>query len=317
MSTNNIVIYFLIIVAGLVIISCTKTYVGRVAYEISEKDLIPEGITYSSTTNSFYLSSIHKTKIIRIEAETGDVSDFITSDLVGMNFLGLITDDTRNNLWACCNRGNNSAVVKFNLQTGELINSYSISDNTENLFNDLILDKKGNTYFTNTNQQTIYRIDQQTDSLTIFFDENEIIHPNGITISPDDKYLYIASNEKGIRIMDIISRKIINEPDNTNTSTGIDGLKYYKNSLIGIQNEVKSRSDMKIAKYYLNRNGTKITKRTIIDQNGPHFDIPTTFVIRNNNLYCLANSQLANIDSNNKIRSYEALDDIIILKYDL
>jgi hypothetical protein len=101
-------------------------------------------------------------------------------------------------------------------------------------------------------------------------------------------------------------------------STGLDGLKYYKNSIIGLQNEVKSRSDVKIVQYFLNDSGTKITGIKIIDQNNPHFDIPTTFVIVDNQLFCLANGQMANIDfTTNKIRSYEALDDIFILGYKL
>ncbi len=290
---------------------------AQVAHRINEKDLISEGITYSSITNSFFLSSIHKTKIVQIDAKSGEFRDFITSDLLEVGFLGMITDEKRNHLWACGNRGKESTVAKINLKSGELIKSYLNADSAENIYNDLVQDKEGNVYFTNTNKQTVYKIDQQTDSLSIFYDGNQILHPNGITISPDYKYLYIASTENGIRVLDIAKGKIINEASGAINSTGIDGLKYYKNSLIGIQNEVKSRSEMKIAQYFLDEIGTKITGMKIIDQNGPHFDIPTTFVIVGSHLYCLANSQLANIDSNYKIRSYEHLDDIIILKYNL
>ena len=86
--------------------------------------------------------------------------------------------------------------------------------------------------------------------------------------------------------------------------------------MIGIQNGVQ-RSEVKIAQYFLDESGTQITGTKIIDQNNPNFDIPTTFVLVNNQLFCLANSQLANYSEDRKIISFEALDDVLILKYDL
>jgi outer membrane protein assembly factor BamB len=306
----------------LLIASCGHVNNNKIAYRISEKDLIPEGIIYSSTTNSFYLSSIYKTKIVQIHAETGELKDFIPSNLLRISFLGLIIDDTRNHLWACGNMKRYgervSLVSKFSLNTGELIKTYSYIDTVANTYNDLAKDENGNIYFTDSDGQYVYKIDNQTDSISIFFDGTEISHPNGITISPDNKFLYVASNEKGIRVLDIEKREIIGEPDSSTNSKGIDGLKYYKNSLIGIQNEVKTKSEVKIAQYLLDNTGTKITGMKIIDQNNPHFNIPTTFVIVDNHLFCLANSQLGNISSSElRIINPEELNDVLILKYEL
>jgi DNA-binding beta-propeller fold protein YncE len=241
--------------------------------------------------------------------------------MLNLSFLGLFVDETRNHLWACGNMTQNgkslSMVSKFNLISGELLKSYSYSDSVANTYNDLTEDSEGNIYFTDSDNQHIYKIDKLIDSVNIFYGGIEIAYPNGITISPDNKYLYIASNNKGIRVLDIEKHKIIGDPDTSINSKGIDGLKYYNNSLIGIQNEVKTRSEVKIAQFFLDNTGTKITGMKIIDQNNPDFDIPTTFTIVKNNLYCLANSQLWNIGSENKIVSPEKLNDILILKYKL
>lgn len=301
--------------------SCSKDKSDNIAFRITEKDLIPEGITFSSTTNSFYLGSIFKTKIIRINAETGEYNDFIPSEFPGMRFLGMIVDDKNNHLWACGNLrkdGNSySSISKFNLLTGEMVKSYTYTDTVANTYNDLVEDKRGNIFFTDSYGQAVYKIDARSDSVDIFYEGDEIIHPNGITISPDNRYLYIASNDNGIRVLDIEKRVVTGGPDTTNNSKGIDGLKYYRNSLIGIQNDVRQRSDVKIARYFLDDSGSMITHMEIIDQDHPMFDIPTTFVISEDYLYCLANSQLANISSEYTIRSEEALDDIVILKYKL
>ncbi|MCU0461359.1 MAG: SMP-30/gluconolactonase/LRE family protein [Bacteroidales bacterium] len=201
----------LLTIFSLLIVSCNQENNNNIAYRISEKDLIPEGITYSSTTNSFYLSSIFKTKIIQIDAETGEFKDFIPSDLLNLSFLGLFVDETRNHLWACGimsqNDNTESMVSKFNLITGELLKTYSYSDTVSNTYNDLVQDGEGNVYFTDSDGQCVCKIDIRTDSVTVFFDGIEILHPNGITISPDNKYLYVASNDKGIRVLDIGKRK--------------------------------------------------------------------------------------------------------------
>lgn len=306
----------------LLIASCNQINYDRIAYRITEKDLIPEGITYSSTTNSFYISSIHKAKILQINAITGEFKDFTHSDLSGISILGLIVDEALNQLWACGNITENdknySMVIKFNLTSGKLLKTYSYNDLVATTFNDLAQDEKGNVYFTNSKGQRVYKIDNQSDSLSVFFDGVEITHPNGITISHDNKYLYIASTDKGIRVLDIEKREIIGEPDILSDSEGIDGLKYYKKSLIGIQNAVEVKSQRKISRFYLDESGTKIIKIEIIDQDNPLFDIPTTFVIVKNNLYCLANSQLENFsDQDNEIINPKALKDILILKYEL
>ena len=320
MANFNEHAHLVFIIICLLIVSCNQENNNNVAYRISEKDLIPEGITYSSVTKSFYLSSIYKTKIVQINAETGEFKDFIPSDLLNLSFLGLFVDETRNHLWACGNMTQNgktlSMVSKFNLISGELLKSYSYFDTVANTYNDIAEDGVGNIYFTDSDGQCIYKIDSQTDSVSIFFDGIAITHPNGIAISPDNKYLYIASNDKGIRVMDIEKREIIGEPDTLIDSRGIDGLKYYRNSLIGIQNEVKTSSEVKIAQYFLDNTGTKITGMKIIDQSNPGFDIPTTFTIVRNHLYCLANSQLWNINfSEMKINNPEELKEILILRY--
>ncbi|MCU0461360.1 MAG: hypothetical protein MUF36_05010 [Bacteroidales bacterium] len=54
----------------------------------------------------------------------------------------------------------------------------------------------------------------------------------------------------------------------------------------------------------------------IIDQDNSNFDIPTTFTIVKNNIYCLANSQLWNISSGDmKIIKPENLKEVLILRY--
>ncbi len=315
--------YFVYLLFFIAAVSCNSPRNKfNIAYTISEKDLIPEGITYSKQNNSFYVSSILKEKIIQLDAKTGRVKDFIEVGKYPSRFLGLLVDDANGHLWACGNKTQDnkrySAVFKFDLKSSELIKKYEISDEKSHTLNDLAIDDAGNIYFTDTDHQSIYIIKKDSDSVALFFNHESIIHPNGITISPDSKRLYIASNDSGIKVLDISKKIILNANQYFEESKGLDGIKFYKNSIIGIQNEVPRSCDVKIARYPLSPDGKEISGINIIDQNHPLFEIPTTFVIVNNQLFCIANSQMGNINwQNYSIRNYRALNDIFILKYDL
>lgn len=59
---------FLMISALTVLSFLSYSQKVEIAFRISEKDLIPEGIAYDPATASFFVSSIFKNKIIRIES---------------------------------------------------------------------------------------------------------------------------------------------------------------------------------------------------------------------------------------------------------
>lgn len=305
----------------LLLASCTKTKNYELVYQISEQDLIPEGITYSEKTKCFYISSILKTKIVQIDSKTSEFKDFIPSTLYNRRFLGLMVDNERHHLWACGNFRLDSTILssvfKFNTETRELIKEYHFPDTSAQMANDIVVDNNGNAYFTDSNNQHIYKINTKTDSIELFFESEEIKHPNGISISPDNKYIYIASFINGIRILDLKTKQILNDV-NEFASRGIDGMKFYNNSLIGIQNYFEHIYEIKIVRFYLDETLTKITDSEIIDQDNPYFDIPTTHVIVGDELYCLATSSLGNVLWDKyEIKDHAKLSDVKILKYRL
>lgn len=304
------------------ILSCAQVKKSCVAYTISEKNLIPEGITFSSSTNCFYISSIYKRKIVSVDAETGLVKDFMHSDSLNMSFLGMITDEREKTLWACGNMEKDgrgvSCIAKFSLKTGDLLRVYSLNSPLTSLYNDLVQDDNKNIYFTDSRNHAVYVIEAKSDSIALLYNGEEITHPNGITISPDNKYLYIASTDKGVRTLDIQNGKIVDSLCTSINSTGIDGLKFFNKNLIGIQNAVKNHEEINISVYYIDESGTSIVRKSPIDLNNPLFDIPTTFVVVGKSLYCIANSQLKNFNSSSfKIINQDLLQDITILKYEL
>src|SRR5258708_10621413 len=70
---------------------------SSIAFRIPQKDLITESIAYDPKTKSFFVSSVRKRKILRIDAR-GQVHDFVTHDLSATG--GLAVDSERRVLWA-------------------------------------------------------------------------------------------------------------------------------------------------------------------------------------------------------------------------
>lgn len=291
-----------------------------VAFRITERDLMPEGITYSEATNRFFVSSIFKTKIVQVDAATGAFEDFVGSDVIGLGVLGLITDESAGVLWACANGTRDgrpaSTVSRLDLGTGALLASYEAGDTVEHLFNDLALASDGTVYVTDWQTHTLYRIAPGSGAMTVFLSGTDIEHPNGIAVSPDDRYLYVASETRGIRVVDVDAGRVVGELEPDTASVGIDGLKCRDGYLYGIQNEVPDARPVGLLRFRLDATGTRITDVTEIDRGNPLFDIPTTLVIVGDELFFVANSQLGQLRGG-EIADSAHLRDYLIVRYPL
>jgi len=297
------------------------------AFRILEKDLLPEGIAYYPKEKAFYLGSTYKSKIIMID-RNGKISDFTKEKQDGLrSILGMKVDVKENILWVNSNitgpriKDYNpeelgmANVFKYNLKTGELIKKYVLyEEGIRHIFNDLIIAQNGDVYITDTNTGSIYKISSNKDSLELFFSSDKLMYPNGITISPDGKYLYIADSGNQLYILDIKTKEcnVLKIPDNL-TTYGTDGIYYYKNSLIAIQNQLQ-----KLSRFYLDESGKNITSCDIIESNNPLFaQFPTTGVLVKDQFYFIANSQTRSFNRDNTIFLNEQLTESVILKYSL
>ncbi len=280
-----------------------------------EKDLIPEGIAIDSKSKTVFLNSLRKNKIVKCKLDGSSPTNFIDSNQYNyLSGFGMtVKGDT---LFALGNslpkKNNKSILLLIDIRTGHVIDSYSINDSTFTYLNDLAVSSNNDIYITDSESNKIYAIKRSKGKLEIFLENDQIAHSNGITISDDDKYLYLASYKTGIRIVDIKSKSILNEPNKD--FTGIDGMKYYQNSLIAIVNARRDLNEQGVFRYYLNENKTTIIKKEKIVPYGEHFIIPTTFDIVNDYIYYIINSQLDNFNQesnliidNNKLEPYSLI----------
>lgn len=293
-------------------------YKPEIAFSIDEKDLIPEGITYDPQTKQFFLSSLYKKKIIAV-AQEGNHRDFIHSRQDGMmGSLGLKVDLQRRRLWALSYDTIKSFVHIYNIDSGDLIKKYSPSSDIRHTFNDLILTKDGSAYITDPEGNSIYFVPSQLNELQLFVKSDSLLQlANGISISPDNSILYVASHTKGIVLIDIENKSIQPIENWLQADTrGVDGMMFYNNSLVCIRSGDPDKSKHHITRYWLSKNGKEIIKAEIIDHKNKMFDEPTTGVIVDGYLYCIAVTSLG-IFSENKMEQTELLKNPVVWKYNL
>ena len=309
----------------LVFISCTTNDSTKINDHIlTEKDLIPEGVAFDASTQTIYVSSTYKRKIISID-KNGRVADFITEAQDDIkSVIGMEVDNKRNCLWAVSceavdvlplkNPGIRqwwSSVYQFRLSDGKLIKKYAL--NKDSVFlNDLTLAEDGTVYVTESMQKGIYTVKPGIDSLQLFL---EIGTPyqfiNGICFTDKPGVLFIASTE-GIIKIDLSNKNYSLLPETGSMrALDIDGLAFWDDYFIAHQSKAVTR-------FYLSPARDSIIKADTINT-GKEFNSSTTGEVSGGSYYFIVNSQIqSGIDyANKKLKPIDSLSDIIIRKIKL
>lgn len=306
---------FLILVVSFIGYLRLPAQEAEIAFRIAEKDLIPEGIAFDPDSKSFFISSIHKNKIIRINPDKR-ITDFIGSGNEGIGqVLGMKVSDGK--LWVCSNTGEGnpqgqSMVHVFDI-TGRILSKKWIlqSAGEIHLFNDLVIGSNGDVFISDSDYGAIYRVNNTLKNPELLIKDERLNYANGITLTPNDEV--IVNTFKGFFKINTITRELKALPFPNYYVIGIDGLSFYKQSLIGIQNITYP---VCINQYTLNSSFDKIENARVLVSNHPLFDIPTTGVVVDDWFYFIANSQMGNLDKD-KIKDPAKLKEVLIMRIKL
>lgn len=293
---------------------------SALAYVIPEKDLIPEGLAYDAGEDCFYIGSLYKSKIVKITRD-GEVSDFTSSRQDSLvSIVGMKVDVEGRYLWASSSYGYKNdnisfeelgtcEMVRYSLQTGELVNRYSLAKKENHFFNDVVLNSDKDAFITDSHVPAVYLIDHGENVVKEYVKLADGLYPNGIALSGNENLLYVAVGD-GIIIVDVHDRSIRYLKHSADIFTGgCDGLYFYKNSLIGIQGFLS-----RIARFHLNEDLNEVAKLEILESYNPEFENPTTGAIAGNEFYYIANAQLAKIDRDGNLPPPDQLNNVKILK---
>jgi gluconolactonase len=194
-----------------------------------------EGPVWIASQNAFFFSnwergtpdaaaSYFNGDIIKYTPSTGQCEFFVRD--VGSNGLGIASDG---NLLATSQLTRN--VVEFDLVTKQ---SKVVADNYMgkklNTPNDIIVHSNGTVYFSNPPFELGGRTEEMPPSVVRIDPAGAISlvetggAPNGVTLSPDERRLYVAHNGMGIRVFDLDPTGVPAPAPRPFTSVGTDGM---------------------------------------------------------------------------------------------
>ena len=268
---------------------------ARLAFVTMEKDLIPEGLAYDEKQNFYYLGSLNRKKIVKIDPE-GRVSDFVPGDRYGLlPALGIRLDPVDGTVWAdTFEEAGRTELLHFD-SAGKLLGRYRPMDSAKHGFNDLVLRKNGEVITTDSLNNQVFRFDRALQVFTPLSAHRTLFYPNGIALADDDQTVYVA-DALGIVKIDLRSGESRDvDPGPRNTLAGADGLYWHKGGLIAIQNGIGSP---RVAAFKLSKDGNRVTETSVLENHTQFTVLPTTGALHGNDFYFIANSQIDNLNGN-------------------
>ncbi len=263
---------------------------ARIAFSVPEDDLIPEGLAVDGESGTFYMGSLNRRKIVRISDK--QVNDFANPGQAPWGPLcGLKVEASDHSVWAnvCNDSGQGAELLHFS-RGGKLLERFPAPDSAKHLFNDIVIQPHA-VYLTDSLANTVYQFNRKSLQFTQVPLSRPMFYPNGIALSQDGSALYVA-DALGIVRVDLRTKASSElQPERHSTIAGVDGLYWYKDSLIMVQN---SFGLSRIARARLTPDGTRVAQFTVLENKSDLVTSPTTGAVLGSNFYFISNTQLPN-----------------------
>lgn len=267
---------------------------GSVWATLAERDLVAEGTAWDPATRSVLVGSLNKHKIVAI-APDGSVTDRVAANVSGLrSVVGIHVDTVRGTLWAASNArfdtptdSTPSALFAFDARSGAFRSRLAVPRAGRHFLNDVTTGADGTVYVTDS-EGFVWYAPPGASALQELTALGRVLAPNGITISPDGRVLFVADVDH-IQALEIRSGSTwrVATPDSVNVS-GIDGLAFAGGALIAHH----PLSFWRIARYPLDPAWRRIVGRQLLDANTPDGRTSTTGEVVGDDYVYIGNSQI-------------------------
>jgi sugar lactone lactonase YvrE len=283
------------------------------AFRLMEPDFIPEGLAYDSASGDFFVASVHLRKILRVHGNT--ISTFANRASGLWSVMGLRADPAHDALWVTSEAlpqmqdydaklEGKSALLRFDLHSGALQGSYTAPDTGAHGFNDLTVAADGSVYVAD-DSGGVYLLVPGAGALKALTPTGALLSSQGLALSADGRYLYIADYGAGLYAYDLVGNSLsrVNAPADVSTF-GVDGLYLYGHDLLATQNGVEPQ---RVIRYRLDGTGRAIVSDEVLDANDPLVPEPTLITVVGDKLYVVANAQWSRFDDQGHLPANDQL----------
>jgi len=295
------------------------------AFSLPADSVLPEAIAWDAKNSQFLIGTVRDATIRVLDSNGQPVESapkFVIED--AMSVFDIAIDNGRRELWASttavgqqkgykqADYGNN-ALLKFDLDSGELKAQYSISpDGQPHGLGSLVVASDGTVYVADLRSPLVYTLAAGSDKLTILAGGSALPNIRGIALNESNNLLYLADQVRGLAFIDLNDRKpyLLNSQPNLNLG-GIEGLDYWNGHLVIIQPGIRPTRSMQLL---LSTDGRSAVSSIPLDANHPSYHAPNYGVVAGDHYYYMAASHWTAFDLNGNRLPGSSLQPVPVLK---
>jgi hypothetical protein len=269
------------------------------AATMDDPDLLTEDVAYDPLERTFYISCIHKQRIIAL-LPSGATTTFAVAD--GDTLLtpvALVVDSHRRALWATTASmpqaehwraadSGRSGVLRYDLATRRITARYMLPlDGAAHVLGDMTLDAAGNPVVSDGLGGGVYIVDPLRHVLRTLVPPGTFRSPQTPAVAPDGRIL-VADYARGLAIVDPTTHAVswLAHADTVAVS-GIDGMYLFGHTLYAIQNGTQPE---RVTRFDLDPSLGRVVDWSVIERATPGLGDPTHGAVVGGDFYFLANS---------------------------
>ena len=283
---------------------------SELVFQFADPDLLPEDVVYDEQAKRFYVSSVRRRTVLSCDAK-GRCEPLLKAKgnaLYSMMSMSL-ADRLNRRLWVLTSSTNaeefhradekgKSALLSIEIYNGMIFERHEPPDDGEHSLGDMTSAKDGTLYISDGQSGDLFFLRPGSDQLERLLPKGTFRSPQTPALSSDESILFVPDYSKGIGIVRLKDRSV-EWIASTEDLRGIDGLYFYENSLIAIQNGANPKQIMRLQ---LNKQ-FKISKHEILDAGSSRLGEPTHGLIRDNWFYFLAHTGWDRIADDGKMNA--------------
>lgn len=292
---------------------------GEVAYTLPREDLLIDSLAWDAKRKALLVGSARK-GVVYVVGKGGKLKPLALADAKnGMwAVMDLVVDAQRNRLWVASTAIphfenyspekdlGRAGIFEFALDSGKFINSFlsPVVAGQSFFLSSMTLGSSGEVYAADGVNNAVYMV--RDGQFKRMFHAPRLASIRGMTVSDDGKRLYFADHELGVMGVELSTGKPFDLLVPKNLALGgIEGMQWWKDSLILVQNDMAPERVMRLQ---LDDTGRSVAKVLPLAANLPDFDVPTMLTMNGEDIYLVANSQKGNYDRFGLVRDKDKLE---------
>ena len=295
---------------------------ARIVREIPDSTFWPEAVDFDPRTRSWFVSSIRRGTILRIDSlgRAGLVP--VPVELRGGAAMGLRVDADRRVLWAAWSGlpqregyvpadSEVAAILEIGIDDGRVRRRWNLPPAPGgHVLGDLAIGPNADVFFTDSRQPELYRLRPGRDSLETIRD-TLFKSLQGVAPTPDGTTLYLADYSRGLLRLDlrtgVVSRLTTSDGK---LLRGCDGLLWHRGGLVAIHNGVLPGHVVRVA---LDAAGRTISSTELVEVDPRIGDEPTVGTIVGDELVFVGTSQWEKHDNEGRLLPNAKLRPIVLV----